>query len=123
MSTTIENTPISAARGTKLVLITGLDNNYQTLKASSGAILWFEIDNTANTNDEACVKFYDDLTPVVGTDDPTAWSTCPAGAKWPIALPLGIDFATGITVACVKTKGTAGTDSPTNPAILKAYVN
>jgi hypothetical protein len=83
-----------------------------------------EIDNTANAGAPSYVKLWNALTATVGTTDPALVLYAPAATRVTYALPTGVAFAVGLSVACVTSPGTPGTSPPTSsvPVRLLASV-
>lgn len=118
MAVSIKRRTFAASRGSGGVEYTALDQNPQTIKASSGTLLHIELDNSNNTS-RTFVKFYDTAAPVVGTDDPELVWSAPGGACNMILAEEGFAFGTAIVVAAVTEGGTGGTTPPAAPVILR----
>ena len=90
------------------------------VKASSGTLYTVEIDNTANSIN-SFVKSYDIASggTTVGTNSPDVVLKAPASTKLTYHFSQGIAFGTAITLACLNTAGTAGTNGPASDVAVK----
>ena len=118
MAVSVVSQTYPTTRGTGQKEYTGLESAYQVVKASSGTVNYVKVDNTLNTSQAVYVKFYDDATPVVGTDDQYLMLRAGAGATVSFVPMEGIAFATAISVLCVTAGGTDGTVSPANSVVV-----
>lgn len=106
--------------GTKIFTETDLENTPVAVVAVAATIYQIEVDNTLNPSGVVYFKLYDTAgAVVVGTAVPDWVIRIPGGVKKSINMADGIVVASGITVACVTTGGTAGTTSPTNSVTTK----
>jgi hypothetical protein len=69
-----------------------------------------EIDNGGGA--AVYLKLYDATGPTIGTTAPDLILLCPASSKRTYIIADGVAFGTGVSMACVKAGGTAGTGSP-----------
>mgnify|MGYP003147771500 CR=1 FL=1 len=90
------------------------------VKASSGTLYTVEIDNSQNTIN-SYVKIYDVASggTTVGTTDPDVILKVHASVKVTYHFTQGIAFGTAITLACLNSSGTAGTNSPASDVAVK----
>ena len=90
------------------------------VKASSGTLYTVEIDNSQNTIN-SYVKIYDVASggTTVGTTDPDVILKVHASVKVTYHFTQGIAFGTAITLACLNTAGTAGTNGPASDVAVK----
>lgn len=105
--------------GSKIVVQTVANataNNDVT--GTTGSIYQVEIDNTANSDNAAYLKIYDNASPVVGTTAPDFIFKCPINQRINIAVIGGLSF-TNLSFAVVISGGTSGVTNPTNPVIVK----
>ncbi len=87
----------------------GSANNNVT--GASGNIFLVEIDNANNTA-ITYVRLYNHNSPSVGTTDPELVLPAPAGTKLTYAIPQGVAFGTGISIAACAEGGTSGSTNP-----------
>ena len=100
---------------TRLAVDLSLGATVQANVLGAPATLYLvEVDNTANAAAASYVKLWDAVTAVVGTTPPNLVYMAPAATKVTYAIPGGVAFAVGISVACVTAPGTAGTAAPTS---------
>lgn len=94
-----------------------LDVGATALVVGSGArkVFAIEVDNTRNTV-PSYLRMWNDAAPSVGTDAPNCVLKIPAGTKRIHFFNNGVSmtFSTGMTIACLTTGGTAGSDAPIN---------
>ena len=86
----------------------GGDDN---VTGASGNIFLVEIDNTNNTL-ITYVRLYDATSATIGSTTPEIVFPAPAGTKLTYAIPQGVAFGTGISMAACTTGGTAGNTNP-----------
>jgi hypothetical protein len=105
--------------GSKLIVETtaGATSN-NAVTGASGVIYHIHIDNSANSDNAAYLKIYDNASPVVGTTSPDYIVKMPVNQSSGIVIPDGLPF-NYLSFAVVISAGTAGTTSPTNPVIVK----
>jgi len=105
--------------GSKLIVQTDAnataDNN---VTGAAGAIFQIEVDNTANGDNPAFLKIYDNASPTIGTTAPDHIFKVPVNQTRNIVSPSGLDF-TALSFACVTTGGTAGTTDPTSAVVVR----
>lgn len=105
--------------GSKLIVETDAgatpDNN---VTGAAGALYMVDVDNTANTNDPAYLKVYNDPAPVVGTTAPDLIFLVGVNKRRSFVVPEGWSF-TALSFACVTTPGTAGTTGPTSDVVVR----
>lgn len=77
-----------------------------------------QVDNTGNAAQKVYLKIYNSAGPTIGTTAPDIIIPIPGGSIQKVAVPEGISFGTGISMACVTGAGTAGVTGPTNPVIV-----
>lgn len=82
---------------------------------NGGAALVYviEIDNTANSA-VTYFKAWNSAAPTVGTTAPNLQIRVPAGETATWVKLAGYNFATGLSMACLTTKGTSGTTAPSS---------
>lgn len=105
--------------GSKIIVQTVADataNNDVT--GTVGSIYQIQIDNTANSDNSAYLKIFDNAAPVIGTTAPDFIFKCPANTKIDIAVIAGLAF-NNLSFIAVTTGGTTGAVAPTNPVIVK----
>lgn len=105
--------------GTKLVTqdnANSTPNNAVT--SAAGSIYQVDVDNSANADNPAYLKIYDNASPTVGTTPPDFIFKVPVNRRLPMVIPDGLDF-NDLSFAVVTTPGTAGTTDPTNAVIVK----
>lgn len=111
MAVTITN--LSNPLATRLIVNTDVDESADVNVTGAAAIIYLvEIDNSNNASDTVYLKLYNNASPTVGTTHPDLILPAPSGVKLTYATPQGVSFATALSMACVKTAGTDGTDGP-----------
>jgi hypothetical protein len=106
--------------GTKLTRQTDADENANNdVTNTSGTIYQVQIDNTGNADNAAYLKIYDDAAPTVGTTAPDFIFKAPISQTRDYVIPLGGDFTTALSFACVISGGTAGTTGPTSAVTVR----
>jgi hypothetical protein len=96
----------------------GLGATYQVAASAAGAMRALRADNSLGTG-QVHFKAYNNLTPTVGTTAPDVVVKVPAGKIVDLAIPGGVNFATGIAIACVQEAGTGGTTAPAAAVSVK----
>lgn len=123
MSVNIQS--LSLTSSLKLLRDTDADATVEANVNNGAATLYLvQVDNSANTAQAVYLKLWNALAPAIGTAVDMAIPVG-AGATLRLAIPSGLSFSTGLSVACVATSAnkTAGTGSPTNDvAIALVYV-
>lgn len=105
--------------GTKLVVDTDVNEEAKaSVTGAAGSLFQIDVDNTANSDNAAYFKVYDDAAPVVGTTAPDFILKVPVNQRRSMVIPDGLDF-TDLSFACVISGGTAGVTPPTNPVVVK----
>lgn len=90
---------------------------------ATGSVFQVDIDASLNSGEDVYLKFYDNLTPTIGTDDAEMVLKGKAGQVTPYLFPRGIPFGTAISVACSKTAGgTEGVDNPSGTVDVQILV-
>ena len=105
--------------GSKLVIntVTGAVAS-TSVTGAAGTIYQIDVDNSANSDNAAYLKIYDDAAPDVGTTSPDMVLRVPVNQRRCFVVPEGWDFS-NLSFACVTTGGTAGTTAPTNPVVVR----
>jgi len=111
---------IPAAFGATQTTETDAKEEAIAVKASSGTLYSVEIDNSQNTIN-SFVKIYDIASgsTTVGTNNPDVVLKAPASTKLTYHFSQGIAFGTAITLACLNSSGTAGTNGPASDVAVK----
>lgn len=105
--------------GTKLIVETEANADPDVdVTGAAGTIYQIDIDNTANGDNAAYLKIYNNSSPTVGTTPPDHVLCVPVNRRRSMVIPEGLDFS-HLSFACVTTGGTAGTTSPTDPVIVR----
>ena len=105
--------------GSKLVVDTDADETVNTsVTGAAGNIYQIDIDNTANADNSAFLKIYDDAAPVVGTTPPDHIMKVPVSQRRGMVIPDGLAF-NDLSFAVVISGGTSGTTGPTSSVIVK----
>lgn len=102
-----------------------LNSTPELLLSGTPTAYGLEVDNTQN-KEPVYVKVWDQTSVTVGTTAPDFVFKVPAGKKRKQPLDsasTGHAFGTGLSVGCVLTPGTPGSDSPTNPVIAEVLTN
>lgn len=108
----------------KFITVTGINATAQNnIFGAVGSVFQVEIDATENSGEDVFLKFYDNATPTVGTDDEEMVLKGKAGEKTPYDFERGIPFITSISVACTIDKaGGTGTTGPTGTVNVQIHV-
>lgn len=77
-----------------------------------------EINNANNATTAVYLKCYNATSVTVGTTVPDIILRAAGGATVSVAIPEGIVFGTGLSVACTTEAGTAGTTSPASDVVV-----
>ena len=112
------STLVQAALAANIFNETSVANAKIDVKASSAIVYFIQVDNTAN-GAASYLKLYNTNTVTVGTTVPDDVILVPASVTRVIAMPAGVTFGTGLSVACVTAGGTAGTTSPVSAVIVR----
>jgi len=106
--------------GAKLVVQTDAtataDNN---VTGAAAIVYMIQVDNSANGGQVNYLKLYNHNSPTVGTTAPNLVIMALGGADFTVAIPEGINFGTGLSLACVQEAGTAGVTSPTSDVVVR----
>ena len=104
---------------TKMVLQTDAtatpDNN---ILGTGASLFMVDIYNTS-PGMVAYLKLWDSTAVTVGTTNPAMVLMMPANTRRQVAIPEGVDFASGLSMACVTTGGTPGTNSLDSPVVVR----
>jgi len=92
------------------------DNNITGVPAT---LYMIDIDNTANGAQASYVKLFNAAAAVVGTDAPDWIIMMPAGTRRAVAIPEGVVFSVGLSMACVREAATTGTTDPALAVVVR----
>lgn len=105
--------------GTKLVVQTEANStSNNNVTGAAGSIFQIDLDNSANADNPAYLKIYDNASPTVGTTPPDLIFKAPVNTRLNMCVPDGIAF-NDLSFAVVTTGGTAGTTDPTSAVVVK----
>ena len=90
------------------------DNN---ITGAPATLYMIDIDNTAIAA-ASYVKLYNAVAPTVGTTDPDWIIMIPGLTRRAVAIPEGVLFSVGLSMACVTAGGTDGTDPPIGGSVV-----
>lgn len=113
MATTKQDMDLTT--GLSVVRDTDSDATSESNLNSGAATLYLlSIDNSANASAKTYTKLWDATAPTVGTTAPDMVIPVPGGATVTLAIPEGLDFLTGLSIASVTAGGTGGITGPTS---------
>ncbi len=112
MATTKQDMDLTT--GLSVVRDTDADATSEANLNSGAATLYLvSADNSANASAKSFLKLWDATAPTVGTTAPDMIIPIPGGATVTLAIPEGVAFTTGLSMACVTAGGTGGITGPT----------
>lgn len=115
---------MSLTTGLKIVRDTDADATGEMDMGPGNSTLWLvSIDNSANAAQKVYFKLWDATAPTVGTTAPDVVIPIPGGSTVTMAVLEGLNFATGISAACVTTAGTGGITSPTSDVVTALVIS
>lgn len=94
------------------ILVQETDSTEDASNNVTGApatVIMIDVDNTNNPAEDAYVKLYNSLAPVVGTTDPDWVMLINEGVRRQMVIPEGLEFKVGLSIATVTAGGTGGT--------------
>ena len=111
---------LSTRFGAKFAKETSASSTKGAVATSAVNLKAIEIDNTANST-AVYAKCYDNAvgSVTVGTSAPDIIAFAPASTKLTYFFDQGVAFGTGLVLACVTNKGTAGTSNPASAVVIK----
>ncbi len=89
----------------------------------SGAKTVYMVDIDNPSAEKVYFKGYNNASPSVGSTAVDLLLPCVAGARRQYTFPKGLNFATGLSFACVQESGDAGTTVPSSSVIVKVLTN
>lgn len=92
------------------------------VNTGAATVYIIKVDNVNNGSQAVFLKLYNNVAPTVGTTAPDMVWRVPGGAAPTIMIAEGINFATGLSFACVTAGGTGGTTSPTNDVAVSLVI-
>ena len=112
------STQVSPVGGKLIVETSAGATPNNNVTGAGGTLYMVDVDNEGNPADQACLKIYDNASPVVGTTAPELVFRVPANTRRNFVIPDGWSFS-ALSFACVTGAGTAGSVAPANPVPVK----
>ena len=124
LQTSVTTTTMKTKLGSSWINLDDLGATKVAASAAASTLYGVTLDNRNNPNAKSYRKGYDaaigDVT--VGTTAPELVLFAPKGQRVTYIFPIGLPFATAITMAAVNAGGTAGDEGPSNAFGVGLYI-